>query len=143
VTTTAEELYRIGDVAAQVGVTVRTIRYYEELGLVEGSDERPKGGHRLYRDTDVARLRELVRLRDLLGLSLDELTTLADAAKVQHCLQNRWDASLSDEDRLQVMREAIPHVERQLELVRARQELLADFAHELTDKLVTMRARLP
>jgi hypothetical protein len=62
--------YRIGEVAERTGVTTRTIRYYEELGLLEGA-EREKGRHRLYCDSDIARLRELIRLRDLLGVSLD------------------------------------------------------------------------
>ena len=60
---------RIGEVAEQVGVTTRTIRYYEELGLL-GSDARSKGAHRLYSEADVARLRELIRLRDLTSLPL-------------------------------------------------------------------------
>jgi DNA-binding transcriptional MerR regulator len=69
---------RIGEVAEQVGVTPRTIRYYEERGLLDRED-RPKGAHRVYDEADVARLRELLRLRDLLGLSLEELVELAEA----------------------------------------------------------------
>ena len=43
----SEQTYRIGEVAERTGVTTRTIRYYEELGLLFGS-EREKGRHRLY-----------------------------------------------------------------------------------------------
>src|SRR5205085_11001464 len=71
----SESVYRIGEVAEQTGVTPRTIRYYEELGLLGGS-EREKGRHRLYCDSDVERLRELIKLRDLLGVSLDDLRCL-------------------------------------------------------------------
>src|SRR6266487_895023 len=71
----SESVYRIGEVAEQTGVTTRTIRYYEELGLLGGS-EREKGRHRLYCDSDVERLRELIKLRDLLGVSLDDLRCL-------------------------------------------------------------------
>ena len=59
---------RIGEVAERVGVTPRTIRYYEELGLLGSGSEREKGSHRTYAESDVARLQELIRLRDLLGL---------------------------------------------------------------------------
>lgn len=71
---TTQEAYRIGEVAERVGVTTRTIRYHgQQLGLFGTARERAKGTHRLYGEADVARLEELVRLRDLLGLSLDEL----------------------------------------------------------------------
>ena len=43
-----ERSYRIGDVAERVGVTTRTIRYYEELGLLGTASARTKGAHRLY-----------------------------------------------------------------------------------------------
>jgi MerR family transcriptional regulator, repressor of the yfmOP operon len=46
---------RIGDVAKQVGVTPRTIRYYEELGLLGSGSEREKGAHRTYAEADVGR----------------------------------------------------------------------------------------
>jgi DNA-binding transcriptional MerR regulator len=132
---------RIGEVAEQVGVTARTIRYYEELGLLDDSGmlgDRTKGSHRLFSDADVARLRELVRLRDLLGLSLDELRELAEAADVRRCLREQYHASTGDQERARLVRQAIPYVERQLELVRARQRSLTEFAGELEAKLARM-----
>ncbi len=135
-------LRKIGEVADEVGVTPRTIRYYEELGLLGAAGERPKGGHRLYNEDDVARLRELVRLRDLLGLSLDELTRLAEDRKAQECLRSRWESTTDDAERARIIRDAIPHVERQLELVRHRRRSLDEFADELTAKLDRLHRRL-
>ena len=60
-------MIRIGEVAERTGVTPRTIRYYEEIGLLDSSQRR-KGEHRLYEQADVDRLLELTRLRDLLNL---------------------------------------------------------------------------
>ena len=134
--------YRIGDVADEVGITARTIRYYEELGLLGALDERAKGRHRTYDDADVARLRELVRLRDLLGLSLEELMSLADDARVQQCLRDRWEASADDAERIRIIDEAMPIRQRQLELVRQQQRKLAEFERELSDTLRLMRKRL-
>jgi len=54
-----ERTLRIGEVAARVGVTTRTIRYYEELGLLGAGSGRAKGAHRVYGEPDVARLEEL------------------------------------------------------------------------------------
>jgi MerR family transcriptional regulator, repressor of the yfmOP operon len=118
----AEHAYRIGEVAERTGVTTRTIRYYEELGLLAAS-VREKGRHRLYCETDVARLRELVRLRDLLGISLDELRCLLVAEE-------------SDLD------EASRSIDAQLELVCARHEELKQLEDELAEKRRNIRSRL-
>lgn len=141
-TATSQRLARIGEVAEQVGVTARTIRYYEELGLLGDAAERTKGRHRLFSDEDVARLRELVRLRDLLGLSLEELTALAETAQVQQCLRSQWEASTGEAERARIIEAAIPNVTRQLELVHTRQRGLAEFADELEAKLHRMQALL-
>jgi DNA-binding transcriptional MerR regulator len=132
---------RIGDVAKQVGVTPRTIRYYEELGLLGSGSEREKGAHRTYAEADVGRLQELIRLRDLLGLTLEELVELAEAEEARAALRGRWESDPSEEERLRIVEEAIPYVERQLALVRGRQSTLEEFARELDDKLRRLRRR--
>lgn len=62
---------QIGEVAEQTGLSLRTIRYYEEVGLVTPSS-RTAGGFRLYSETDVARLRLIRRMKPL-GFSLEEM----------------------------------------------------------------------
>jgi DNA-binding transcriptional MerR regulator len=136
----AERALRIGEVADRVGVTTRTIRYYEERGLLGHDAARSKGAHRVYTEADVIRLKELIRLRDLLGLSLEELVELAEAEESRAELRGRWETA-SDDERLRIVAAAIPLVERQLELVRARQATLASFADELAGKLETLRQR--
>ena len=137
---TGERRYRIGEVAERVGVTTRTIRYYEELGLLGTAATRSKGTHRSYSEPDVARLTDLIRLRDLLGLSLEQLTLLAEAEEARACLRERWAESNSNSERLLILHSAIPHIERQLELVRSRQRTIDEFANELSEKLERMRA---
>ena len=136
-----ERSYRIGDVAERVGVTTRTIRYYEELGLLGTASVRTKGAHRLYTEADIARLEELIRLRDLLGLTLEELVALAEAEEARAALRNQWAESATDNERARIVEAAIPLVERQLELVRSRQERLSEFADELSEKLRSLRKR--
>jgi MerR family transcriptional regulator, repressor of the yfmOP operon len=140
-TRTEESMFRIGEVAERVGVTPRTIRYYEELGLLGTEAARTKGAHRLYGEAGVARLQELIRLRDLLGLSLEELVELAEAEEARAALRNRWAASTTVDERARIVEAAIPHVERQLELVKARQQKLAEFASELSAKLRSLEKR--
>jgi MerR family transcriptional regulator, repressor of the yfmOP operon len=132
---------RIGEVAERVGVTTRTIRYYEERGLLGNASEREKGAHRLYDEADVLRLQELIRLRDLLGLSLEELVELAEAEEARSALRGRWADSASDEERERIVEAAIPLVKRQLELVAARQERLETFERDLKSKLRRLERR--
>ena len=72
--TTAPSGYRIGELASKVGLTERTIRYYEERGLLE-SVKRLDGGQRVYTDDDVRRLKFIQKLK-VLGLSLAEMQEL-------------------------------------------------------------------
>ncbi|HET9493265.1 MAG TPA: MerR family transcriptional regulator [Chloroflexia bacterium] len=75
---------QIGEVAEATGLTQRTIRYYEELGLLP-APERTQGDFRLYTAQDVHRLAEIARLKDLLGFSLADIkeSVLADEAREQ------------------------------------------------------------
>jgi len=139
-TKTEERRYRIGEVAERVGVTTRTIRYYEELGLL-GPTARPKGAHRVYTEADIARLEELIRLRDLLGLTLEEIVALAEAEEARAALRNQWAETADDAARARIVEAAIPLVERQLELVRLRSQRLSEFADELSEKLRSLRRR--
>jgi DNA-binding transcriptional MerR regulator len=67
-------LIQIGEVAERVGLSLRTIRYYEEVGLVSPAD-RSQGGFRLYSEDDVQRLVVLKGMKPL-GLSLTEIRQL-------------------------------------------------------------------
>jgi MerR family transcriptional regulator, repressor of the yfmOP operon len=125
---------RIGDVARLVGTTPRTIRYYEEIGLLAEAPARPAGQHRLYTDEEVGRLREVMRLKELLGVSLDELKTLlsAEEARAEVRAQLRRD-DVDAERRRELLSEALGHIDRQLELVRHRATELSKLEHELLE----------
>lgn len=138
---TEDRTYRIGEVAERVGITTRTIRYYEELGLLETTGARSKGAHRLYTEADVTRLEELIRLRDLLGLTLEELVALTEAEEARAALRNQWAESASDRERLRIVKAAIPVLERQLGLVRARRLRLSEFEAELSERLRSLHER--
>jgi DNA-binding transcriptional MerR regulator len=131
---------RIGELAERTGVTPRTIRYYEEIGLLPGGDRR-KGSHRVYEDTDVERVTEVTRLRDLLNLPLDELRQLLEAEEARAALRRQFHATESDTERLRIVEAALPHVETQLALVRRRMEELSKLEDELVDKRKRLLAR--
>jgi MerR family transcriptional regulator, repressor of the yfmOP operon len=63
---------RISDAATRVGVSARTLRYYEELGLLTPSLYTP-GGERRYTAEDLAHLQRILELREVLGMNLEEI----------------------------------------------------------------------
>ena len=132
---------RIGQLAERTGVTPRTIRYYEEIGLLAPS-ERRKGSHRLYDEAHVERVLELTQLRDLLNLSLKELKQLVDAEDARAVLRRRFHETDSDVERLRIVEETLPHVETQLALVRRRREELERLEDELVAKRKAVLARI-
>ena len=87
---------RIGEVAKLAGTTPRTIRYYEEIGLLPAAGDREPGAHRTYESADVERLTELLRLKDLLGVSLEELKELVSAEDARAALRREWKAGVED-----------------------------------------------
>lgn len=64
--------WRIGEVAKLTGVTTRTLRYWDELGLLQPTGHG-KGGERRYSPSDVARVGRIRKLQELLGFSLAEV----------------------------------------------------------------------
>ena len=141
-TDTTPGLLRIGEVARLVDTTPRTIRYYEEIGLLPASGDRESGRHRLYTEVDVERLRELRRLKDLLGVSLDELKELVEAEHARAELRDEWHHGGEEARPQEILEEAIGHIGRQLALVRGRRAQLERLEGELAARRRQLRERL-
>ncbi|HLJ65996.1 MAG TPA: MerR family transcriptional regulator [Chloroflexota bacterium] len=71
-----ETFWRVGEVARRSGLSVRTLHHYDDLGLLSPA-HRSEAGYRLYSAADVARLQQIMSLREL-GLPLEEIRTLLD-----------------------------------------------------------------
>ena len=130
----ATRVLRIGELARRCGTTPRTIRYYEELGLLGGggATERRSGGHRSYTEADVAEVCELIRLRELLGLSLEELGRVIEAEDARALLRAEFEAGVTNPARLrEILLEALGHLDLQLSLVHRRQSELAALEDDL------------
>jgi DNA-binding transcriptional MerR regulator len=138
----SERRLRIGELAELTGTTPRTIRYYEEIGLLPASEGREQGKRRLYADSDVERLQELIRLRDLLNLSLDELSQLVAAEAARADIRREFAETEDVDQRRQLLDQALEHISTQLKLVRGRKQELERLERELVAKQRTVRARL-
>ena len=126
-----ERLLRIGEVASLTGTTARTIRYYEEIGLLPSAEDRLHGKRRLYTEADVDRLAELLRLRDLLGLSLEDLKRLVEAETARAGLRERWQHTDDPAEQRHILEQSLGHIADQLKLVRARRAELERLEEEL------------
>jgi DNA-binding transcriptional MerR regulator len=134
---------RIGDVAKLAGTTPRTIRYYEEIGLLPASGGREPGAHRTYSQADVDRLIEVMRLRTLLGVSLDGLKELVEAEDNREALRREWHEGVPDPVRRREILESLDdHAERQLKMVRARRDEIAALEAELLERRDRIGRRL-
>jgi DNA-binding transcriptional MerR regulator len=132
---------RIGDVAKLTGTTPRTIRYYEEIGLLPTAGDREPGAHRTYEEGDVERLTELLRLKDLLGISLEELRDLVSAEDARAALRREWRGGVDDPvRRREILEESLVHIAKQLELVRRRREEMGVLEEELAAKRKRVRS---
>lgn len=83
----SDAVHQIGEVAEAVGLSLRTIRYYDEVGLAVPSG-RSTGGFRLYTDADIDRLRFIRDLKPL-DFSLDEIHDLLDALEAVASVKTR------------------------------------------------------
>jgi DNA-binding transcriptional MerR regulator len=134
---------RIGDLARLAGTTPRTIRYYEEVGLLPPPAARPSGSHRLYSQAEVERLREVMRLKELLGLTLEELKTLLSVEEARAEVRAKLRRpDVTPERRRQLLEEARGHIDRQLELVRHRATELARLQEELSETQKRVRRKI-
>lgn len=98
-----QSLRKIGDVAEMLGTTIRTVRYYEEEGLL--TPVRTEGGTRLYSDRQIDRLRAILRLAQG-GYSLETIRELArtreqcaSGDQTAAAVTKRLEALLADIDR--------------------------------------------
>jgi len=106
-------LLRIQEAAAEVGLTARSIRYYEELGLLKPA-ARSEGDYRLYDETDAERLRFIKGLRDDAGFSLAEIAQLLEDEAARERGHAAFHATGDPDERRRILRDRVASYERQI-----------------------------
>ena len=136
-----EPCFQIGEVADRTGVTQRTLRFYEERGLLK-PPTRMEGGFRLYSEDDVQRVEQIRRLQNLLGLTLAEIKDMVEAEEVREELRatNRPDLSISE--RIDRTRKRIEVTQRQHDIIRTKLTAMEEMKRDLEERLVRNRANL-
>jgi len=141
-TAASDEAYlRIGEVAERIGVTERTLRFYEEKGLLK-PPTRMEGGFRLYSEDDISRVERIKNLQNLLGFSLAEIKEMVEAQEVKMQLRAGYRPEADLLEKREAVLRAIEVTERQHALIRQKADALAKLQSLLEDRLVTFNGWL-
>lgn len=135
----ADEPYlQIGEVADRTGVTQRTLRFYEERGLLK-PPSRMDGGFRLYSDNDVGRVEQIKRMQSLLGLTLAEIKDMVEAEEVREELNATYRPDRPVEERIQRVAKRIEVTQRQFDIISTKLDAMIEMQKDLEEKLVHYR----
>lgn len=112
--------WKIGDLAKLTGLTLRTLRFYDQIGLFSPSGQT-ESGHRLYSESDLSRLQQILSLKEL-GLSLEEIKSALSGGQISP---------------LEIVNLQITRIKEQIKL---QQKLLEQLGH--VSKLMQGKAQL-
>ena len=129
-----ESYLQIGEAAERAQLTQRTLRYYEEKGLLQ-SPSRMDGGFRLYSADDLGRLERIKELRDLLGFSLAEIKEMLEAEDVKMQIRSEWRKDADAHEKAAKIRVAREVTLNQLALLNEKMAKMATMHDELAERI--------
>jgi DNA-binding transcriptional MerR regulator len=132
----SEPLLRIQEVADRVGLTARSIRYYEEVGLMKPA--RSVGSYRLYDEEDIARLGYIKGLRDDAGFSLAEIGQLLEDETARALIGERFRETRDPRERRELLVDGLARIDRQVSTLKAK----IDRLESMVDSAKARRAHL-
>lgn len=125
---TSVRLLHIQEAAAEVGLTARSVRYYEEVGLLRPAG-RSEGLYRLFDESDLERLRFIKGLRDDAGFSLAEIAQLLEDEAARERDRAAFRATADPAERKRILRDRVSSFDRQIETLQrkiARLQLMVE-----------------
>jgi DNA-binding transcriptional MerR regulator len=132
---------RIQEVAADTGLTPRSIRYYEEIGLLRPA-ARSQGAYRLYDASDLERLRFIRSLRDDAGFSLAEIGRLLEDEDARIRDRERFDTTGDPAEKRAILRDLIERMDRQVATLSDKADRLRAMTAAAEARRVHLRAHL-
>ncbi|WP_462186764.1 MerR family transcriptional regulator [Frankia sp. CcWB2] len=130
----ARDLRGIGQAAQELGVSVRALRYYQEVGLFTPSG-RTLGGNRLYADSDLARVRRIRELQTLLGFNLDEIRTILAYEDRLAQVRQEYHAASDNADRIRLLTEGTSAYRRLRVEIDEKISRLVAFRDEIDERI--------
>ena len=133
-TTTTERFLQIGEAAERANLTQRTLRYYEEKGLLS-PPTRLEGGFRLYSSDDMERVERIRQLKELLGFSLAEIKEMLEAEDVRLQIKAGWRKDADAEEKAEKARLGREVTVQQITLIDQKMEKMASLREQLAERV--------
>jgi DNA-binding transcriptional MerR regulator len=129
----------IGEVAERVGLSQRTLRYWEEIGLLRPS-ERRDGGYRVYGEADLQKIDHILQLKRLLGFSLIQIKEMVEAEELRKDHRRAYHDDPSPDTRLAHLRGAIEIATRELDRLESHISDVQIFRDKVVRRLARYQA---
>jgi DNA-binding transcriptional MerR regulator len=142
--TAADESVQIGELAKRLGITTRTIRYYEEMGLM-GKIDRIGKGARIYTPDDILRLKLILKLKAL-GISLKEMKELSDISDIFDMDEKEFGKSLRNREKydiitpklIEILDNHIAKVDEKMANLSSLRKDIVDYRQRITSYLASL-----
>ncbi|NUK31641.1 MerR family transcriptional regulator [Parageobacillus sp. VR-IP] len=122
--------FKIDDVAKETGLTKRTIRYYEEIGLIK-PPERSEKGTRLYTKEDVEQLKKVIAAREVLGFSLQELHHFLTLKKAIESHHFEYRNAVDQDEKKQELQNIVSILRKQIDMLEQKMKKMLELKNEL------------
>lgn len=137
-------LIKIDEVAKQTGLTKRTIRYYEEIGILP-VPQRTEGGTRLYTQKDIELLNKVVNAKEVLGFTLHELQRYLEMSDALENTKVVYRSANNEQEQKEKLVQIIKVLDEQLSLIELKLEKIQNVKQELEElrtRAVTKKVQL-
>ncbi len=111
-----ERLLTVENVVEKLGITPRTLHYYEQINLIQPAS-RTEGGHRLYDTAVIDKLEHILRLKNHLGASLQEISFILEAEDALGQLRESFRRETSELEKTKIIHESMVLLESQVKLI--------------------------
>ncbi len=125
---------QIGEAADATGLTQRTLRFYEEKGLLS-PPTRLDGGFRLYSPEDLERVERIKQLKDLLGFSLAEIKEMLEYEDMRLQIRAEWRQDADAAEKASTLRRARDIAQHQVDLLDQKVEKMSEMRRVLAERI--------
>jgi DNA-binding transcriptional MerR regulator len=129
-----EKRYSVEEVSALFNITPRTLHYYEEIGLIPDV-ARTEGGHRFYNQQTVDLIAHIIRIKNLMGISLQDISRVLDAERNLEQIKELLQSEDSNEQKFMLLEQAANVLQQMAETIEDKinnlQILREGFLHRL------------
>lgn len=129
---------KIDDVAKETGLTKRTIRYYEEIGLIT-PPKRSDGGVRLYTKEDIEFLKKIIDAREVLGFSLQELQKFIQVSEIIKVYKEEYKAASDKKTQINELNLLQEGLIKQLEMIDTKINKIEEFRKDIESLLLRVQ----